>query len=139
MHYNNRCLTRMSATHPIRVMIVDDHDVVRRGLQVFLLAFDDLQLIGEASNGEDAVALCERLQPDVILMDIIMPGMDGIEATQIIHQRFPDINILALTSLKDDALAEKMIQAGAVNYILKNALIDELADAIRAARLHMVP
>lgn len=129
----------MSATHPIRVMIVDDHDVVRRGLQVFLLAFDDLQLIGEASNGEDAVALCERLQPDVILMDIIMPGMDGIEATQIIHQRFPDINILALTSLKDDALAEKMIQAGAVNYILKNALIDELADAIRAARLHMVP
>jgi DNA-binding NarL/FixJ family response regulator len=129
----------MTEARPIRVMVVDDHDVVRRGLQVFLLAFDDLQLIAEAANGEDAVATCERMQPDVILMDIIMPGMDGIEATQIIRQRFPHINILALTSLKDDALAEKMLQAGAVAYILKNALIDELADAIRAANLHAVP
>ncbi|MBL8164499.1 MAG: response regulator transcription factor [Anaerolineae bacterium] len=129
----------MTEGSPIRVMVVDDHDVVRRGLQVFLLAFEDLQLIGEAANGEDAVSICERMQPDVILMDIIMPGMDGIEATQIIRQRFPHINILALTSLKDDALAEKMLQAGAVDYILKNALIDELADAIRAASLHAVP
>ena len=123
----------MVTPNPIRVVVVDDHDVVRRGLSIFLRAFNDLKMIGQAANGHEAISVCEELLPDVVLMDLIMPEMDGIEATEIITKRFPQIHVIALTSLKDDAMVQKMLRAGAVAYILKNASIDELAQSIRTA------
>ena len=115
---------------PIRVMIVDDHDVVRRGLNIFFQAYDDLELVGEAVNGAEAVKLCDELKPDVVLMDLIMPEMDGITATGIIRRNHPHTQVIALTSFQDDESMQSMMQAGAVGYLLKNASIDELADAI---------
>ncbi len=123
----------MVASPPIRVMIVDDHTVVRRGLKFFLLAFDDMELVGEADNGEAAVELCGQLQPDVILMDMKMPGMDGAEATRKIIERHPHVQIIALTSFKDEALVQGALLAGAVSYLLKDVTDDELAEAIRSA------
>ena len=123
----------MPASKTTRVIIVDDQDVVRRGLSVFLDAFEDFELVGEASNGAEAVALCDTLLPDIVLMDIYMPQMDGLTATQKIRQRHPEIRIIVLTSLKDDEILSRMMHAGAVNYILKDASIDELAAAIRKA------
>jgi NarL family two-component system response regulator LiaR len=117
----------------IRVMIVDDHAVVRSGLATFLLAFDDLELVGEASNGYEAVQLCEKIQPDVVLMDLVMPKMDGPTATKLIKKKFPRIQIVALTSFKEDSLMYKVLEAGAIGYLLKNIGVDELADAVRAA------
>ena len=121
--------------HPqhIRVMLVDDHAVVRSGLGAFLYAFDDLELVAEAGSGEEAVRLCEQAQPDVVLMDLVMPGMDGAAATQAIRERCPNIQVIALTSFKETALVEGALQAGAIGYLLKNISADELADAIRAA------
>jgi NarL family two-component system response regulator LiaR len=116
-----------------KVMIVDDHDVVRRGLAVFLRAFEDFELVGDASNGSEAIALCDKLKPDVVLMDIVMPHMDGVEATQQITRLYPQIKVVALTSLKDDLLVAQMLGAGAVSYILKDASIDELAETLRSA------
>jgi NarL family two-component system response regulator LiaR len=118
----------------IRVLIVDDNEVVRRGLSLFLKAFDDFEMVGEATNGVEAVRLCAVLQPDVVLMDVIMPEMDGIVATEIIHREQPNVGVLALSSLKDDTLVEKMMKAGAVGYLLKNVSIDELAEAIRRGK-----
>jgi NarL family two-component system response regulator LiaR len=123
----------MSESQPIRVLLVDDHAVVRSGLSAFLLVFDDLELVGEAAGGEEAVRLCEQLQPDVVLMDLVMPGMDGASATQKIRQRFPDIQIIALTSFKEQDLVQRVMQAGAIGYLLKNVSADDLAEAIRAA------
>jgi NarL family two-component system response regulator LiaR len=123
----------MSDTSPIRVLLVDDHAVVRSGLGAFLLVFDDLELIGEASGGEQAVMLCEKLQPDVVLMDLIMPGMDGAAATRVIRERWPHIQVVALTSFKEEELVQGVLQAGAIGYLLKNVTADELAEAIRAA------
>jgi NarL family two-component system response regulator LiaR len=125
----------MTETNPIRVMIVDDHDMVRSGLSVFLEAFDDLELVGEAADGEEAIRLCSELQPHVVLMDLVMPEMDGISATQAIRQADPTVQIIALTSFNDQDLVQGALQAGAVGYLLKNASIDELAAAIRAARV----
>ena len=118
---------------PIRVIVVDDHEVVRRGLSLFLSTFDDLILVGEAKNGAEAITLCGQLMPDVVLMDLIMPEMDGITSTKIIAQRFANVNVIAFTSLKDDDLVNKMMEVGAVSSVSKNASIDELADTIRAA------
>jgi NarL family two-component system response regulator LiaR len=115
------------------VLLVDDHAVVRSGLGAFLMAFDDLDLIGEAEGGEEAVRLCEELQPDVVLMDLVMPGMDGAAATQVIRERWPQVQIIALTSFKEKELVERALQAGAIGYLLKNVSADELADAVRAA------
>jgi NarL family two-component system response regulator LiaR len=123
----------MSEPRPIQVMLVDDHAVVRSGLGAFLLAYDDLELVGEADGGEEAVRLCARVQPDVILMDLVMPGMDGAAATRAIRERWPDIQILALTSFKEKELVEGALQAGAIGYLLKDVTADKLADAIRAA------
>lgn len=123
----------MSDSHVIRVMIVDDHDMVRSGLEVFLETCDDLTLVGDASNGSEAVRLCVELQPDVVLMDLIMPGMDGVAATRAIRQVCPNVQIIALTSFKDRELVHEALQAGAIGYLLKNISIDELADAVRAA------
>ncbi len=123
----------MNSSEPIRVIIVDDHAVVRSGLGAFLFAFDDLELIGEAKSGLEALDLCGRFHPDVVLMDLVMPGMDGAEATKAIRERFPDIQVIALTSFKEDDLVQGALQAGAIGYLLKNVSADELANAIRAA------
>lgn len=118
----------------IRVLIVDDHEMVRRGLSLFLRSFDDLMLVGEASNGEEAIKMCEQTQPDVVLMDIVMPGLSGIEATRTIREKFPNIQIVALTSSSDTSSVTAAIQAGATSYLLKNISDDQLANAIRAAK-----
>ena len=123
----------MSETGPIRVLLVDDHAVVRSGLSAFLLAFDDLELAGEASSGEEAVRLCGRLQPDVVLMDLVMPGMDGAQATRVIREKCPATQVIALTSFKEKELVEGAMEAGAIGYLLKNVSADELAGAIREA------
>lgn len=118
---------------PIKVLLVDDHAVVRSGLGAFLMAFDDLELIAEASSGEQAVAYCQRFHPDVVLMDLKMPGIGGAEATRRIREHWPDIQVVALTSFKEEELVESVMQAGAIGYLLKNVSADELAAAIRAA------
>jgi NarL family two-component system response regulator LiaR len=123
----------MNDPRPIRVMLVDDHAVVRSGLSAFLLVCDDMELIGEANSGDEAIHLCKRLQPDVILMDLVMPGMDGAAATRIIREQWPSIQVLALTSFKEKELVESALQAGAIGYLLKNVSADDLAKAIRAA------
>lgn len=123
----------MTENKPIRVMIVDDHAVVRSGLGAFLMAFDDLELVAEASSGEQAVALCTQLHPDVILMDLVMPGMDGAAATHAIRNKCPGVQVIALTSFKEQELVHGALQAGAIGYLLKNVSTEELASAIRAA------
>lgn len=123
----------MSEGQPIRVMVVDDHAVVRSGLKAFLMVFDDLELVGEASNGSEAIQLTERIQPDVILMDLIMPDMDGAATTHAIRSRWGNIQVLALTSFREDDLVKSALQAGAIGYLLKNVGADDLADAIRSA------
>jgi len=117
----------------IRVMLVDDHTMVRRGLATFLKVFDDLELAGEAASGEAAIQLCAQVRPDVVLMDMVMPGMDGVTATQAIRRQFPGVQVIALTSFKDKSLVEEALQAGAIGYLLKNVSADEVARAIRAA------
>lgn len=123
----------MEERRKIRVGLVDDHVVVRSGLAGFLLAFDDLELAGEASDGEEALRVCERAKPDVVLMDLVMEGMDGAEATQAIHDAFPQIQVIALTSFKEEDLVQRAIRAGAIGYLLKNVTAGELAEAIRRA------
>jgi two-component system, NarL family, response regulator LiaR len=117
----------------IRVMIVDDHSMVRSGLAFFLREFEDFQIAGEATNGLEAAQLSGAYKPDVILMDLKMPDMDGAAATRAIRERYPHIKVLILTSFPDDALVQAAVQAGAIGYLLKNATADELAQAIRAA------
>jgi NarL family two-component system response regulator LiaR len=117
----------------IRVMLVDDHAIVRRGLAFFLQSFDDMELVGEATNGEDAIRLCPEFEPHVILMDLMMPGIDGIEATRRIKELYPHIQVVALTSFNEENLVRTILQAGAIGYLLKDASIDELAATIRAA------
>lgn len=124
----------MTESKNIRVLVVDDHAVVRSGLADFLFAYDDLELVGEASSGEVAVSMCERVKPDVVLMDLVMPGMDGAEATRAIRQACPDIQVIVLTSYKDEDLVQNAMQAGAIGYLLKNVTADELAEAIRSAK-----
>lgn len=118
---------------PIRVVIVDDHAVVRSGLATFLLAFDDLELVGEASDGQEAMEICQQVQPDVVLMDLVMPKMDGATATRLIREQQPDIQVIALTSFKENELMYDVLEAGAIGYLMKNISVDELANAIRAA------
>jgi NarL family two-component system response regulator LiaR len=123
----------MTEENPIRVLIVDDHAVVRSGLSAFLTIFDDLEAVGCAAGGAEAIRMCERHHPDVILMDLIMPGMDGADATKTIRQKWPETQVIALTSFKEDDLVQSALQAGAIGYLLKNVSADELADAIRSA------
>jgi NarL family two-component system response regulator LiaR len=117
----------------IRVMVVDDHDVVREGITGFLRAFDDMELVGEARDGEEAIALCPQVQPDVILMDIVMPTMDGIQATEQLRTKYPHVKVVILTSFNDEDKVQQGLQAGAISYLLKNASIYEMTSAIRAA------
>ena len=123
----------MNESNPIRVMLVDDHAVVRSGLGAFMMVFDDLELVGEAGGGKEALKMCEQLQPDVVMMDLVMPGMDGAAATRIIRERWPRIQVVALTSFKEKDLVQGVLEAGAIGYMLKNVSADELAASIRAA------
>lgn len=123
----------MAQEKTIRVMIVDDHAVVRSGLGAFLMVFDDLELVAEARSGKEALELIETKQPDVILMDLMMPDMNGAAATQAIRSRYPGVQVVVLTSFRDDDLVKGALQAGAIGYLLKNIGADELADAIRSA------
>jgi NarL family two-component system response regulator LiaR len=118
----------------IRVMLVDDHAMVRRGLATFLKAFDDLELAGEAESGESAIQLCSDIQPDVILMDMVMNDMNGAVATRKIRERYPNIQVIALTSFKEEELVKGALEAGAIGYLLKDVSADDLAKAIRAAQ-----
>ncbi len=118
---------------PIRVMLVDDHAVVRSGLSAFLLAYDDLEIAGEVDNGVEAIELCAEVTPDVVLMDMVMPEMDGAAATRAIRKNHPQVQVIALTSFKEDDLVHSALEAGAIGYLLKNVSADELVKAIRAA------
>ena len=123
----------MSERPSIRILLADDHDMVRRGLAVFLLAFDDFELVGEAANGLEAVEKCRDLHPDVVLMDLMMPVMDGVTAIRSIRESHPATQVIALTSFSEEKLVEDSMHAGAIGYLFKNATVDELAAAIRAA------
>ncbi len=117
----------------IRVMVVDDHTMVRRGLATFLKVFDDLELSGEAASGQAAIELSKKLHPDVVLMDMVMPDMDGAAATRIIRKQSPSTQVIALTSFKEEILVQSALHAGAIGYLLKDVSADELVQAIRAA------
>lgn len=117
----------------IRVLIVDDHAVVRSGLAAFLMAYDDLELVGQAESGREAVQLCSSLRPDVVLMDLVMPEMDGATATRLIRESCPNLQVIALTSFREDDLVQGVLKAGAIGYLLKNVSAEELATAIRSA------
>lgn len=118
---------------PIRVVIVDDHEMVRTGLSTFLRVAQDLELVGEAATGEDAVRLCARCHPDVVLMDMMLPGMDGVAATSAVLAESPRTRVIVLTSFPEDDLVQRALAAGATGYLLKNVSARELAAAIRAA------
>lgn len=123
----------MKESRPVRVVIVDDHAMVRSGLAAFLTVFRDVELVGEAASGEEALDLCARLQPDVVLMDLVMPGMDGVAATCAIREQCPRTQVIVLTSFGELARVRAALEAGAISYLLKNVSADELASAIRGA------
>ncbi len=114
-------------------MIVDDHTMVRRGLATILKVRPDLNLVGEAGNGREALQVCETVRPDVILMDLVMPEMSGAEATQLIREQCPYVQVIALTSFQEKELVKEALQAGAISYLLKNVSAEDLAAAIREA------
>jgi DNA-binding NarL/FixJ family response regulator len=126
----------------IRVLIADDHGIVRSGLRMLLERQLDIEVIGEAGDGAEAVRLVERLRPDVALMDLVMPGMDGVTATAAITQRYPEMDVVAMTSFTQADMVHGALRAGAAGYLLKDAEADEVAAAIRAARrgeVHLDP
>lgn len=121
------------SSSPIRVVVVDDHTMVRKGLSLFLRAFDDLELAGEAETGAEAIQICDELLPDVILMDLVMPDMNGVDAIRAICQKHPQINVIALSSFKEGTRIMNALEAGAIGYLTKDISAEELAWAIRAA------
>jgi NarL family two-component system response regulator LiaR len=123
----------MTEQEPIKVIVVDDHDMVRRGLSAYFKTYPDISLVGEAGDGIEGVELCLALQPDVVLMDLVMPRMGGVEATRQICEANPDIQVIALTSFQEKSMVQEAIRAGAISYLLKNVDGDNLAAAIRSA------
>ncbi len=123
----------MRDPRPIRVMIVDDHLLVRDGLKLLLSTFDDLEVVALAEDGGQAIDLCPQAQPDVVLMDIVMPNLDGATATACIRETSPQVQVIALTSYMEEDLIQRVIGAGAIGYLLKNVSATQLAEAIRAA------
>ncbi len=137
---NRLCLVNYGKGKPmmvkqseIRVLIVDDHDMLREGLVSFLMAFSDLNLVGEATSGAEAIKMCQDLEPDVVLMDLMMPEMDGVTAMEIIRRDHPNIQFIALSSFGENELVQSALNAGATSYLLKNISADRLAEAIRSA------
>ena len=127
---------------PIRILITDDHQVVRQGLRMFLSDDPDMEVVGEAANGAEAVRLAHELKPDVVLMDMLMPVMDGITATAQIRRELPDTEVIALTSVLEDDAVIGAVKAGAIGYLLKDAEPEELRTAIKAAaagQVHLTP
>lgn len=124
----------MVTENRIKIVIVDDHAMLRKGLAAFLLSYEDLELVGEAANGKEALALCAEKQPEVVLMDLMMPIMDGVAATRLIRQEFPAIQVIALTSFGEESLIKNVLEAGAIGYLFKKVTADDLANAIHAAK-----
>lgn len=122
-----------SLQESIRVLIIDDPAQARSGLRLFLLAFDDLELVGEAAGREEALKLCAQVRPDVVLMDLLVPGLNAACLTYSIRQHSPQVQVIALTNFGAEKLAQSVLEAGAIDHILKNVSAEELADAIRAA------
>src|SRR5258708_2182149 len=123
--------TMTNPTNPIRILLVDDHAIVHRAMAAMISTFPDLELVGHAKNGQEAIDLCSEVKPDVVVMDVIMPGMNGIEATRIVHERFPQIKVLALSSFQDAATVREMLRAGASGFIVKESLNNDVASIIR--------
>jgi two-component system, NarL family, response regulator LiaR len=117
----------------IKVVIIDDHEMVRRGLAAYLKITPDIKLVGEADDGQRALEVCENCLPDIVLMDLVMPKVGGVEATRLIRSRFPQVQVLALTSFQEKELVREMMKEGAMGYLLKNVTGRELAEAIRSA------
>jgi NarL family two-component system response regulator LiaR len=117
----------------VRLLITDDHDVVRQGLRLYLRRDPEIEVVGEAANGEEAVELARSLRPDVVLMDLLMPRMDGIAATEAIRAELPEVEVVALTSVLEDAAVSGAIRAGAIGYLLKDTKADALCRAIKGA------
>jgi NarL family two-component system response regulator LiaR len=123
----------MSEAHTIRVLVVDDHEIIRTGIVYSLSTFHDLELVGEANSGREALELCSETQPDVVLMDMLMPGMDGVQTTRAVKEQHPQVQVLALTSFYDKDRVWQAMQAGAAGYLVKGISASELAEAIRVA------
>jgi NarL family two-component system response regulator LiaR len=123
----------MSEQAPIKVVIVDDHPILRHGIRTMLFTFDDISVVGEAGNGLEALARCQDTKPDVMLMDVVMPGMNGVETTRAVLKQCPQVKIIMLTSFPNQGLVQEALEAGAVGFLLKDAPIDTLGDAIRSA------
>jgi NarL family two-component system response regulator LiaR len=123
----------MMSQSVIKVLVVDDHPVVRDGLMLMLSVSPGMACIGQAENGEQAVRQCTELKPDIVLMDLMMPGMDGVTATRIIHQKYPGIQVVALTTFDDKELVQKALRAGAISYLLKNSSMEAITDTINDA------
>jgi NarL family two-component system response regulator LiaR len=121
-----------ASNRPIRILTVDDHEIVRGGIEFSLMVFDDLEVVGGARNGQEAISLCRELEPDVVLMDMRMPSMDGAQVTQVLRKLQPRVQVLALSSYEDPDIVRRAIEAGAAGYLIKGVSADELADAVRA-------
>jgi NarL family two-component system response regulator LiaR len=123
----------MNEQKQIRVLIVDDHPIVRLGLEVALSAFPDIHVVGQAHNSDHALVQCAKLQPDIVLMDLVMPQVNGVEATHKIRSRFPDIQVIIFTSFQEQNMVQEALKAGAISYLLKDASSNELITAVRTA------
>lgn len=123
----------MSTSQPIRIVVIDDHSSVHFTIAKLLQLSEDMALVAQGSSGEDAIRLCEEFQPDLVLMDVIMPGLNGIDATTIIKEKFPHIKILALSGFQDHDSVQAMMDAGATGYVLKTASLEDIASTIRTA------
>jgi len=123
---------QMTNENPIRVVLVDDHSQMHGIVQAILGTTSDIELVGQGANGQEGIVLCEQYQPDIVLMDVVMPVMDGIEATRVLHESHPEIRILVLSSFQDHESVYTMLRNGAVGYLTKGSLTQDLADTIRA-------
>lgn len=132
-------MLRKMTSDGIRVLVVNDHQLERRGLVTLLKSFNDLMLVGVARTGTQALQLCEAAKPDVVLMDLLMPDMDGAEATRMIHERYPDIHVIVLTSWEEYELVQRALTVGAERYLVKNISGVQLAEAIRESRSGQPP
>jgi len=123
----------------IRILLVEDHPMARAGLELFIQAYSDLQLMGQVGSGEEAIEFCDSSEPDVIVMDIKLPGIDGVDTTANIRRRHPAVQVVALTSFYEQELVERAFRAGVNGYVLKTSPAHDLIDAIRAAYVPREP